>query len=75
MRLVYVPEPLPSLDLELAVVGFCVVLQQTPLAVMAPPPSDVIFPPDAAVVVVIELIVEVVKVGTLAKVVNETSFP
>ena len=36
-----------------AVVGFSVVLQQTPLAVTALPPSFVIFPPDVAVVNVI----------------------
>ena len=34
-------------------VGFCAVPQQTPRAVIAPPPSFVIFPPLVAVFVVI----------------------
>ena len=45
--LVKLPAPEPSEVFELkAMVGFAVVLQQTPRVVTVVPPSDVIFPPD-----------------------------
>ena len=44
------PVPVPSVVLELLVVGFAVVDQQAPLTVTVPPPSAVIFPPEVAVV-------------------------
>ena len=53
MELVNTPVPVPSVVLLSAVVGFCNVLQQTPRAVIAPPPSLVIFPPVLADVPVI----------------------
>jgi hypothetical protein len=72
---VKIPVPVPSVVLELLIVGFAVVAQQTPLTVTAPPPSAVIFPPDVAVVVVIEVTVVVVSVGRAVAVVKTTSFP
>jgi len=45
-------------------VGPVVRAQQTPFAVIAPFPSDVIFPPEIAVVAVIEVTATVVRVGT-----------
>ena len=42
--------PVPSDVLLSSVVGFALVDQQTPLAVIAAPPSAVIVPPDTAVV-------------------------
>jgi hypothetical protein len=53
----------PSAVLLFAVVGFAVVLQQTPRAVTAAPPSAVILPPLCAVVPIMEVIAVVVKVG------------
>ncbi len=52
--------------LELTVVGFDVVLQQTPLAVTVVPPSDVTFPPQTALFDVIEDTELVVTVGVMA---------
>ena len=70
------PVPVPSVVLELVIVGFAVVAQHVPLAVTAPPPSTVIFPPAVAVVNVIAVAAVVVSVGTTIEVVvNETSFP
>jgi hypothetical protein len=46
------------------VVGFADVLQQTPLAVMVAPPSDVTSPPLEALVIVTEDAAVVVTVGT-----------
>ena len=64
MALVNMPIPLPLVVLVgKAIVGFTVVLQQIPRAVMAAPPSAVTLPPLAAVVVVIAVIVVVVTVG------------
>ena len=60
------PIPFPSPFLLLAVVGFCVVLQQTPLAVTVAPPSEEMFPPLIADTVVIEDAAVVVSVGTCA---------
>ena len=48
--LVNVPIPVPSDVCREVVVGAAVVDQQTPLAVMAPPPASVMFPPDVAAV-------------------------
>ena len=57
--------PLPSVVLELLVVGFDVVLQQTPLAVTVAPPSDVTLPPQTALVEVIEDTELVIIVGVV----------
>jgi hypothetical protein len=46
-----------------AVVGFRLVLQHTPLAMIAPPPSDVMLPPETAVVDVTEVAAVVVNVA------------
>jgi hypothetical protein len=76
MLLTKLPVPVPSVVLEPAMVGFVVVAQQMPRAVMAPPPSAVIFPPETAVVRVIEVTAVVVTVGTTTGlVVNVSSFP
>ena len=70
------PVPVPSAVLELVIVGFKVVAQQAPLAVIEPPPSAMILPPEIAVVKVIEVAAVVVRVaGTTAIVVNVASFP
>ena len=66
--LVKLPVPLPSLVLELSVVGFDVVLQQTPMAVTVAPPSDVTLPPQRALVEVIEDTEFVVTVGVVVDV-------
>ena len=63
------PVPVPSVVLELAMVGFVAVAQQTPLAVTDAPPSAVILPPEVAVVTVIPVIAVVVRVGTATEVV------
>jgi hypothetical protein len=55
--------------------GFAFVLQQMPLTVIKAPPLEVIVPPDTAVVRVIEVTATVVRVGTVATVVNEISLP
>ena len=53
MALVNIPVPVPSVVLvDKATVGLAVVLQQTPRAVTAAPPSELIVPPLAAVVLV-----------------------
>jgi hypothetical protein len=77
MLLANVPEPVPSVVLEFAIVGFKDVLQHTPLAETAAPPSEVIFPPLVAVLPVIEDGVVVVTVGTdeTSTVVKEISEP
>jgi len=54
--------------LELPVVGFDEVLQQTPPAVTVEPPSDVILPPQTALVEVIEDTGLVVTVGVVVDV-------
>ena len=70
------PVPVPLLVVLSAVVGLALVDQQTPRAVTAPPPSEVIFPPDTADVRVIELGAVVVSVGNcIAWVVKETWLP
>ncbi len=64
MALVNVPMPVPSVVLvDKAMVGFAVVLQQTPRAVTGAPPSVLITPPLVAVVFVMAVIVVVVMVG------------
>ena len=73
--LVKTPEPEPSVVLETAVVGFCVVAQHTPRAVTEEPPSDVILPPLMAVVEVIADGVAVVRTGATAVVVMVSWFP
>jgi hypothetical protein len=65
----------PSIVLELAVVGPDVVLQQTPCTVIAAPPVLVTVPPELAVVAVIFEIAVVVTVGTTANVVKLISVP
>ena len=74
MLLVKVPVPVPSVVLESEVVGLAEVLQQTPLAVTAAPPSEPIFPPDEAEVDVTEPGAVVVIDGR-ASVVNVISEP
>ena len=67
MALVNVPMPVPSVVLvDRAMVGLAVVLQQTPRAVTAAPPSSVILPPLAAVVDVMEVTAVVVMDGKVA---------
>ena len=58
-----IPFPAPSEVLLLLIVGFGVVLQQTPRAVTIAPPSVFITPPLDAVVFVIEDMSVVVSVG------------
>jgi hypothetical protein len=61
---VKVPIPVPSKVLVVnEMVGFDVVAQTTPLAIMEAPPSAVILPPEVAEVVVKALILVVVSVG------------
>ena len=62
-KLVNVPVPVPFDVLLLEVVGFWLVLQQTPLDVIVAPPSLVTFPPQVAEVDVIEEAELVVNVG------------
>ena len=59
------PVPLASVVLESAIVGFALILQQTP-AVTVAPPSLVTLPPEVAVVPAILLIAAVVTVGNVA---------
>ena len=70
---VKVPVPDPLVDVELEVVGVCVVDQQIPRAVTVPYPSEVTLPPEMAELHVIELTVVVVTSGgtTAANVVND----
>jgi hypothetical protein len=69
------PVPVPSVVLELTVVGFCVVLQQTPREVTGDPPSDMTVPPHIAELSVIALIEAVVTIGMPAMVIKLTSLP
>ncbi len=50
MELEKLPDPVPSVVFDPAIVGVCVVAQQTPRTVMAAPPSELIVPPLVAVV-------------------------
>ena len=64
MALVNIPVPVPLIVLvDKAIVGFAVVLQQTPRTVTAAPPSLLILPPLVAVVFVIAVIAVVVITG------------
>ncbi|GEM_PF-1698892 len=60
---VNVPVVPVSVVLLLAVVGFVIVFQQTPLAVIVDPPSLVTFPPEEAEISVIDDIEVVVTNG------------
>ena len=79
MLLVNAPIPVPSVVWFPVTTGADVVLQQTPRAATAAPPSELILPPLAEVVVVIELIAVVVSVGIeipgVVKVIKLTSLP
>ena len=75
MELVKLPVPELSEVLLLVVVGFWVVLQQTPLWVIDAPPSLEMFPPLEAVVPVILVTALVVKVGKDELVVGVLSVP
>ena len=77
MLLVNAPVPVPLKVLVVnAIVGFAVVLQQIPLAVMVAPLSDVMFPPLVAVMPVMADTAVVVSVGMVAAfVVNTLSAP
>jgi hypothetical protein len=75
MELVKAPVPVPSLVLVArATVGPVVVLQQTPRAVTALPPSAETFPPLVAAVAVIAEAAVVVRVGVVV-VVKVISLP
>ena len=64
MALANIPVPAPSIVLVgNAIVGFAVVLQQTPRTVTAAPPSLLMLPPLAAVVDVMAVTAVVVIVG------------
>ncbi len=66
----------PSVVLfDLRISGSAVVPQTTPLTVIAEPPSEVITPPETALVASSAEIATVVRVGAVARVVNEISFP
>ena len=71
MALVKLAEPVPSVVLEFAVVGFCAEPQQTPRAVIEDPPSFVIFPPLLAETEVTDVGSVVVKTGSNANVVKD----
>jgi hypothetical protein len=76
MLLVKLSLPVPSVVKELVMVGAVVIAQQTPFAVIAALPSEVIFPPETADVKEIAVIATVVKVGTnIGEVVTVISFP
>ncbi len=75
---VKLPVPPPLLVFVLKdIVGTGLVDQTTPRIVTDAPPSVVMLPPPVAVVLVIELMADVVKVGTAtaAAVLNDNSFP
>ena len=74
-ELVNIPVVPVSVVLLPAIVGPLEVPQQTPLAVIVEPPSEVTFPPLEAVVFVIEEAAVVVTVGGVADVLNEISAP
>ena len=75
MELVKLPVPVPSVVLLLPVVGLADVFQQTPLAVIEAPPSEVIFPPLVAVDVVIADIAVVVTVETVRDLLASSVLP
>ena len=65
----------PSLVIELAIVGLVAVFQQIPTAVNAAPPVDVTSPPDVAVDDVIDDMVVVITDDATPDVVKLSSFP
>ena len=67
--------PLPSDVVLSAVVGFCDVLQHTPLEVTVVPPAEITFPPDVAPLDVMFVNVVVVTVGGSVPAVKLTSLP
>ena len=67
MELEKPPVPLPLVVLLSDTVGLGEVLQQTPRAVTAAPPSEVTFPPLEAVVVPVAVVAPVVTVGMTAE--------
>ena len=79
--LVKLPVPVPFVVLVLnEIVGPTDVPQQTPLAVMVDPPSEVVTPPETAVLEPIKVMEFVKRTGivgvvTMAEEVNVTSFP
>ena len=75
--LVNMPVPVPSIVFVFnEIVGFAVVLQHKPLAVMVAPPSDDMFPPLVAVVFKMLLIEVVETVGiAIGNVLNVRSEP
>ena len=75
MWLINTPFPVPSLVQSPPKTGFGDVLQQTPLAVIGLPPSEVMLPPPVAVVEVMSEIAVVVTVGRGAVVENIMSLP
>jgi hypothetical protein len=76
IALTYVPVVVPSVVLASAIVGFVLVLQQTPLAVSKSFPLELTFPPLVAEVLAIAVIAVVVKVGKdLTPVVKLISVP
>ena len=60
------PIPVASAVWFPAILGFAVVLQQTPRPVTAAPPSELILPPLMAVVEVIDVMPKEVSVGNVA---------
>ena len=69
IALVNIPVPVPLVVLvDKAMVGFAVILQQTPRAVTAAPPSATTLPPPDAVVMVIDDKDVVVTVGNAVEV-------
>ena len=76
MALLNEPVPVPSVVVLVPpMVGLADVDQQTPLAVMDAPPSEVTLPPLEAPVEVIEDATIVVTVGVVVEVVNVRSLP
>ena len=71
--LMNLPVPVPSVVWLPFTVGFCEVLQHTPLAVTLAPPSEDILPPQVAEMVVMLLTVLVVTVGNEAIPLNKSS--
>lgn len=71
MLLLKLPMPVPSFVLLSKMDGFSLVLQQTPRAVIVPPPSFVMFPPLMAVVAVTEVTSMVVMVDSIASLVAD----
>ena len=66
MLLAKMPVPVPSVVWLPVATGFAVVAQHTPRVVIVAPPSSVMLPPLNAVVLVMDVAVAVVIVGTNA---------